>query len=54
MNPYQAFPCLNMPPPTGRSSRSGGDALWVSVLIFRLVSAVEALARGLRRTGPVR
>ncbi len=52
MNPYQAFPCLNLPPPGRRPPLSGGGALWASVLIFRLVSAVEALARGLRRTGP--
>ncbi len=51
MNPYQAFPCLNLPPsPAGRpSSSDGGGGLLFSVLIFRLFAAAEALMRGLTR-----
>jgi hypothetical protein len=51
MNPYQAFPHLNLPPsPAGRPAPAGvGGGLWSSILIFRLFSAAEAFARGLAR-----
>ena len=51
MNPYQAFPYLNLTPsPAGRPpSPDGGGSLWFSVLIFRLFAAAEALTRSLMR-----
>ncbi len=51
MNPYRAFPYLNLPPsPTGRPlSPDGGGGLWSSALIFRLFTAAEVLTRDLMR-----
>ncbi len=53
MNPYQAFPRLSLPPSAGPSAPESGG-VWSSVLILRLISAAEALARAVMRAGRAR
>ena len=55
MNPYEAFPHVVAPASAERREpASGGGGHWSSVLIFRLLSAAEALVKGLRPAGPGR
>lgn len=53
MNPYQAFPRLSLPSSAGSPTPDSGG-VWPSVLILRLVSAAEALARAVMRAGRAR
>lgn len=54
MNPYEAFPHVVAPASAERQEPASGGGHWSSVLIFRLLSAAEALVKGPWPAGPGR